>query len=115
MGSSKMRSRSLPSTPIINEETDTASVAGFFEAFGGFYKQLVQGPQCTGPDALAINESSHEVDLSAEFPPERREAQVDLLNLHASPQQHCSFASHAWREKDRDRELQNQRSGIQSM
>ena len=26
------------------------------EAFGGFYKQLVQGTRCTGPEALAANE-----------------------------------------------------------
>jgi len=53
---------------------------GFFEAFGGFYKQLVQGTRCTGPDSLAVNERSVEIDLSAEFPPERREAQVDFLD-----------------------------------
>jgi len=52
---------------------------GFFEAFGGFYKQLVQGTRCTGPDVLAVNERFVEIDLSAEFPPERREAQVDFL------------------------------------
>merc|ERR1711879_608982 len=77
--SGKPRSRSLPTAPS-TEETDSATVAGFLEAFGGFYKQLVEGPQCTGPDALAVNESSHEVDLSGEFPPERREAQIDMLN-----------------------------------
>jgi len=47
------------------------------EAFGGFYTQLVQGTKCTGPEALAGNERLVEIDLSAEFPPERRVAQVD--------------------------------------
>ena len=31
----------------------------FLEAFGGFYKQLVQGTRCTGPEALAGNEAPY--------------------------------------------------------
>lgn len=70
------RSRSLPGLGV--GEVSDARPIGFLEAFGGFYKQLMQGTKCTGPDALAVDER-FEIDLSAEFPPERREAQVDLL------------------------------------
>merc|ERR1712232_796618 len=60
----KVRSRSLPTPPGVAEDVDTVATMSFFEAFGGFYRQLVQGPQCTGPYVLATDERSHEVDLS---------------------------------------------------
>mmetsp|Transcript_127330 Transcript_127330/g.396313 ORF Transcript_127330/g.396313 Transcript_127330/m.396313 type:complete len:355 (+) Transcript_127330:90-1154(+) len=72
------RSRSLPSASLAAGEVSDARPIGFLEAFGGFYKQLVQGTKCTGPDMLTLDER-FEIDLSGEFPPERREAQVDML------------------------------------
>jgi len=85
----RFRSRSVPlgltageAERLLMEDSQPIS---FFEAFGGFYKQLVQGTRCTGPDALAVNERFVEIDLSAEFPPERREAQIDLLAPEAGP------------------------------
>jgi len=78
----KHRSQSVPimARPSISPgQADEKGLLGFFEAFGGLYTQLVQGTKCTGPDALAVNERLVEIDLSAEFPPERRAAQVDLL------------------------------------
>lgn len=50
---------------------------GLFGFVGGFYDQLLQGVKCTGPESLAYNERFVEIDLSNEFPPERREAQID--------------------------------------
>lgn len=101
----KPRSRSLPTAQTTGEEDDSASAVGFFEAFGGFYKQLVRGPQCTGPDVLAVNECSHEIDLSGEFPPEKREAQVDLLILQPQlPHQPALVNNNSWeRDIERDR------------
>jgi len=64
---------------LSGNEVEDPRTLSFLEAFGGFYKQLVQGTRCTGPDVLAINERFVEIDLSGEFPPERREAQVDFL------------------------------------
>jgi len=85
----KPRSRSVPiglsaseAERLLMEDSEPIS---FFEAFGGFYKQLVQGTRCTGPDALAVNERFVEIDLSAEFPPERREAQIDFLAPEVGP------------------------------
>jgi len=85
----RLRSRSVPiglstseAERLLMEDSQPIS---FFEAFGGFYKQLVQGTRCTGPDALAVNERFVEIDLSAEFPPERREAQIDLLAPEVGP------------------------------
>eukprot|EP00928_Gymnodinium_smaydae_P031659 TRINITY_DN23171_c0_g1_i1.p1 TRINITY_DN23171_c0_g1~~TRINITY_DN23171_c0_g1_i1.p1 ORF type:complete len:634 (+),score=140.96 TRINITY_DN23171_c0_g1_i1:204-2105(+) len=74
------RSRSEPNTR--NAATARATDAelsggGLAAAFGGLYDRLVFGIRCTGPDALARNERLVEIDLSHEFPPERRVAQVD--------------------------------------
>lgn len=83
------RSRSVPIGLTASEAErflmEDSQPISFFEAFGGFYKQLVQGTRCTGPDALAVNERFVEIDLSAEFPPERREAQIDLLAPEVGP------------------------------
>jgi len=73
----RSRSRSMPIVSRNDQSQDWPPPKNFFEAFGGFYKQFVQGTKCTGPDALAGNERLVEIDLSAEFPPERRQAQVD--------------------------------------
>lgn len=75
----KPRSRSVPIALGAVSEAAVTGPVSFLEAFDGFYKQLVLGTKCTGPDALAVNERFVEIDLSAEFPPERREAQVDFL------------------------------------
>lgn len=76
----KHRSQSVPIMARASKaQADDKGLLGFFEAFGGLYSQLVQGTKCTGPDALAVNERLVEIDLSAEFPPERRAAQVDLV------------------------------------
>uniref|UniRef100_A0A7S4Q7K9 Uncharacterized protein n=1 Tax=Alexandrium monilatum TaxID=311494 RepID=A0A7S4Q7K9_9DINO len=77
------RSHSLPK--FRQGEVGGALPVGFFEAFDGFYKQLMQGTKCTGPDALAVDER-FEIDLSGEFPPERREAQVDMLAPLQAPE-----------------------------
>jgi hypothetical protein len=53
--------------------SNPSGVGGFLETVG----RILDGTKCTGPDALAGNERFFEVDLSAEFPPERREAQID--------------------------------------
>lgn len=53
------------------------------EACNSFYKNLLQVDGCMGPDTLAVDESLVEIDLSAEFPPERREAQEDLAAPYA--------------------------------
>lgn len=98
----KLRSRSLPPSPTRVEDDGTANAGSFLGGFGGFYKQLVHGTQCTGPDALAVNESSHEIDLSAEFPPERRMAQVDPLNLQPYTAQQFLHSSLASREFSRE-------------
>jgi len=79
------RSRSVPIAPLDGCEVNNVGSISFFEAFGGFYKQLVQGAKCTGPDALAVDERHVEIDLSAEFPPERREAQFDFLAPAQAP------------------------------
>lgn len=78
-----------PGGPVLED----AVPGSLLEAFGGFYKQLVQGTKCTGPDALAGNERFVEIDLSGEFPPERREAQVDP---QATPLQvgHSAYHGH---------------------
>jgi len=87
------RSRSVP----LGQEVDEGSVMGetppgsFLEAFGGFYKQLVQGTRCTGPEALAANERYVEIDLSGEFPPERREAQIDMQAPPPRPPSACFY------------------------
>jgi hypothetical protein len=75
-------------------EGEEPGVVGFLEAFGGFFStQLLQGTKCTGPDALAINERLVEIDLSHEFPPERRAAQVDLQSQ--MPHNHKIHATRA--------------------
>ncbi|CAK0849341.1 unnamed protein product [Prorocentrum cordatum] len=78
----KLRARSLPTSArgcSLDglEDGGAAQGPGFLEAFGAVYHHLVSGTKCTGPDALAGNERTSEIDLSHEFPPERREAQVD--------------------------------------
>lgn len=81
--SHKSRSRSVPTglraEDAVVRRQEEPSINGFFEAFGGFYKQLVHGSKCTGAggaDVLAAGERAWEIDLSHEFPPERRPAQV---------------------------------------
>lgn len=69
------RSQSVP-PPARRPQAEDHTLFGFFEAFGGLFS--AQGTKCTGPDALAINERLVEIDLSHEFPPEKRAAQVDL-------------------------------------
>jgi len=79
------RSRSAPCRRAAKAEGDDIGLLGFFEAFGGFYNQMIEGTKCTGPDTLAINERHVEIDLSSEFPPERRPAQVDLMQIPQGP------------------------------
>lgn len=87
----KSRSQSVP-IPVRMPEVQEAGLFGFFEAFGGFFSSQLQGTKCTGPDVLAINERLVEIDLSGEFPPERRAAQVDLMPQ--MPQRHCIRTYH---------------------
>lgn len=68
------RARSLPNARGVEV---TGNMPGLFEAVDGFYKQLVQGTKCSIPDSAVFHDRSVEIDLSHEFPPERREAQVD--------------------------------------
>eukprot|EP00929_Paragymnodinium_shiwhaense_P105713 TRINITY_DN70789_c0_g1_i1.p1 TRINITY_DN70789_c0_g1~~TRINITY_DN70789_c0_g1_i1.p1 ORF type:complete len:488 (+),score=79.03 TRINITY_DN70789_c0_g1_i1:73-1536(+) len=72
--SSRPRATSVPQRV---KKINDSPTNGLFNVFGGFYDQLVLGTKCTGPDALASNERLVEIDLSSEFPPERRQAQVD--------------------------------------
>jgi len=73
---SRQRSRSQ----IPCHSDPEAKTSGLWEAFGSIYKEIVAGGNsCTGPDSLPINDALHEIDLSHEFPPEKREAQVDPL------------------------------------
>jgi len=77
---SRQRSRGLPPPhPAAGAGQAVAdpSFVGVCRAVGDFYSELLKGSRCTGPDALAVDERFVEIDLSGEFPPERREAQVD--------------------------------------
>eukprot|EP00441_Pelagodinium_beii_P040032 CAMPEP_0197626440 /NCGR_PEP_ID=MMETSP1338-20131121/5411_1 /TAXON_ID=43686 ORGANISM="Pelagodinium beii, Strain RCC1491" /NCGR_SAMPLE_ID=MMETSP1338 /ASSEMBLY_ACC=CAM_ASM_000754 /LENGTH=287 /DNA_ID=CAMNT_0043196981 /DNA_START=40 /DNA_END=902 /DNA_ORIENTATION=- len=69
------RARSVPSAP--KKEETVGDLSSLLAAFGGFYQELLQGTRCTMPDSVVINDRSAEIDLSHEFPPERREAQID--------------------------------------
>lgn len=71
--SSWARSRSVPSS----HKREEHELPSLLEAVGGFYKELLQGTRCTIPDSVVIHDRSVEIDLSHEFPPERREAQID--------------------------------------
>lgn len=68
------RSRVLP---MAYRQEKADEFPSLLEAFGGFYKELIQGIKCTMPDSVVIHDRSAEMDLSHEFPPERREAQID--------------------------------------
>lgn len=78
------RSNSLS---MVTKSGEDLSNLSFLETIDDFYRQLVLGTKCTGPDVLAINERAVEIDLSAEFPPERREAQFDFQTI-----QNCDSA-----------------------
>merc|ERR1711870_156764 len=92
----------FPSSPNTSAPDKAPIPASFLDGVDGFYKLLVQGTHCTGPDVLAVNESSHEIDLSAEFPPEKRVAQVDPLNLQPYTAQQFLHSSLASREFSRE-------------
>ncbi|CAE6917689.1 NOV, partial [Symbiodinium sp. CCMP2592] len=61
----------------------------------GIYAELWKGAECGVPESVTYDRSA-EIDLSHEFPPEQREAQVDPEAHHAFKQQrftaHCTFA-----------------------
>ncbi|CAJ1432587.1 unnamed protein product [Effrenium voratum] len=50
---------------------------GLFETMEGLYTELWQVAECGNPDSMVMYDRSEEIDLSHEFPPEPREAQVD--------------------------------------
>lgn len=66
-------SRVIRSATLNTEDPST----GIFGAVGGFYHQFFNGIKCTSPEMVAATERLVEIDLSNEFPPERRESQVD--------------------------------------
>lgn len=100
--SSLSRARSVPCAP--KKEETVESLSSLLAAFGGFYQELLQGTKCTIPDSVVINDRSAEIDLSHEFPPERREAQIDpQASMHRVPR--LSFAAAAARPLPMHHEL----------
>lgn len=77
----QQRLRARSSSRLIRSKMSSEKdegVLGIFGAVGGLYQQLFDGIKCTSPDMLAASERLVEIDLSNEFPPERRASQVDL-------------------------------------
>lgn len=56
-----------------SKETEQQSLLG---AVAGIYAELLKGAECGVPESMTYDRSA-EIDLSHEFPPEQREAQVD--------------------------------------
>ncbi|OLP80269.1 hypothetical protein AK812_SmicGene39334 [Symbiodinium microadriaticum] len=56
-----------------SKETEQQSLLG---AVAGIYAELLKGAECGVPESVTYDRSA-EIDLSHEFPPEQREAQVD--------------------------------------
>ncbi|CAE7483265.1 unnamed protein product [Symbiodinium sp. CCMP2456] len=69
----------VPRRPMWNrggstsKDTEQQSLLG---AVAGIYAELLKGAECGVPESVTYDRSA-EIDLSHEFPPEQREAQVD--------------------------------------
>lgn len=61
--------------PALSQQ-DTTEKLSLYDTMEGIYTEFWQVAECGVPDSVSLDRSA-EIDLSHEFPPEQREAQVD--------------------------------------